>query len=326
MKNNAIKNIFSRINPLTSDSMIPTLIIVYILMVVFFAIQNPLFITFKNFQSIFSFAPIVGIIAIGFGTVLLSGNVDLSVGALAATVAGFTAVLLRDTQLAIPVIIIICILFGILIGAVSGFFTAYIGINSIIVTLGMWTILQGVLFLITRGLVSYTNKPFQVIAQGDIFGVIPNIFCYLVVSLVIMYIVLRFTKFGRYIYLIGADTSSARIAGINIKNIKFFTFLVSGGLAAIAGILFTSFSSVAVAYHASGWEFKALTICIVGGISLSGGRGSFIGLFFAWLILGSLSNGLTLANVPISWRDFFEGIVLVMAIIIDSLRVRRTGY
>jgi ribose/xylose/arabinose/galactoside ABC-type transport system permease subunit len=142
--------------------------------------------------------------------------------------------------------------------------------------------------------------------------------------LVIMYCVLRFTKFGRNVYLVGANPSSARAVGINVKLTKFSPFLFSGGFAAIAGILFLSLSRVGYGGYGSDWGFQVLTICLVGGLSFNGGRGTYIGLFLAILIMGSLTNGLTLINMPIFWRYAFEGCVLMFAIILDSLRTRRT--
>jgi ribose/xylose/arabinose/galactoside ABC-type transport system permease subunit len=141
---------------------------------------------------------------------------------------------------------------------------------------------------------------------------------------------LRWTKFGRSVYLVGANTLSARSVGVNVKLIKFLPFLFSGVLAAFASIVFISQTATGFArygtasYGGTGWEFRALTMCIVGGLSISGGRGTYIGLAIAFLILGSLTNGLTFINMPLNWRDFFEGAILIGAIILDSRRARRT--
>jgi ribose/xylose/arabinose/galactoside ABC-type transport system permease subunit len=295
-------------------------------MAAFFTILNPLFMDLKNYQTIATNAPIIGIVAIGLGTVILSGNVDLSVGSLAGLISVISAILLKNTQLSLTIIVIIGILIGIVIGAVNGFIVNYIGVNSIITTLGMWASLKGVSMILSSGTVYFNNQQFQQIGRGYFFKVIPNVFLFMIIILIIMYTVLRFTKFGRNIYLVGANTASARAVGINVKKTKFLTFLISSGFAAFAGIILASRFSGAAHDFGIGWEFRALTICIVGGISLSGGRGTMVGLFFALLILGSLSNGLTMINMPVNWRDFFEGGILLLAIIIDSMRVRRMSY
>lgn len=320
------KKLFSGFNQFTSYSMTPTLIITYILMVAFFTIKNPLFIEPKNYQVIATNAPIIGIVAIGVGTVLIAGNVDLSVGSLAGLVAVISSLFLKNTGISFILVIIIGIIIGIAVGALNGFIVNYIGVNSIITTLGMWATLKGVSMILTSGTVYFSNHEFQRIGRGYIFKVIPNVLLFMIILIVIMYFVLRFTKFGRNIYLVGANDLSARAVGVNVKKTRFLTFLISSGFAALAGIIIASQFSGAAYDYGTGWEFRALTICIVGGISLSGGRGTLVGLFFALLILGSLSNGLTMINMPINWRDFFEGGILLIAIIIDSIRVRRTSY
>ena len=164
--NSGKSTLWSKINPFVSDSMSPSLIILFILLTIFFTILNPRFIALQNFQAIFTYAPLMGILAAGLGVVMLSGNVDLSIGAMAGVAAAVAARLIRDTNLNLPLIIIITILVGIIIGVVNGLFVAYVGINSIIVTLGMWTALRGLAFTICQGDVYYTNETFQNIGRG----------------------------------------------------------------------------------------------------------------------------------------------------------------
>jgi len=322
MKNTINKNIFIRFNPFSSKSISPTLVIVYFLMAAFFAIKNPIFISLKNYQTIATNAPIIGIVALGLGMVLLTGNVDLSVGSTAGLVAVISALILRNTDFPIMVVLLIAILIGLVIGTINGLIVNYIGVNSIITTLGMWAALKGAAMIISGGTIYFSNKGFQLISKGFAFGIIPNVLIYFIIIIILMYLTLRYTKFGRNIYLVGANSISARAVGINVKRTKFLVFLLSSSFAAFAGILLVSQFAGAAYNYGTGWEFKALTICIVGGISLNGGRGTYVGLFLSLLIIGSLSNGLTMINMPIYWRDFFEGSILLLAIIIDSFRVK----
>lgn len=326
MRNFKIKSLGSIFNPIASTSMSPTLVIVYILVTAFFAIQNPIFISLKNYQIIATEAPIIGIVSIGLGVVLLTGNVDLSVGSVAGLVSVTVALLIMNTQLPVLVVILIGILIGIMIGAINGLIINYLGVNSVIATLGMLTSIRGMNQVISKGTLYFNNQAFQNIGRGYAFNAIPNILIIMIIILIIMYCVLRFTKFGKNIYLVGANDQSARLIGINVKKTKFLAFLFSSGIASVAGILFTSQVATAGFDWGLGWEFRALTICLIGGISLSGGRGTFVGLFIALLIIGSLTNGLTLINMPINWRSFFEGAILILAIIIDSRRVKRMAY
>lgn len=325
MKNITSNSLLSKINPLKSYSMSPTLIIVYILMLAIVGSINPIFIHLKNFQAIATGAPLIGIVAVGLGIVILTGNVDLSVG----SIAGFTGIIVAEllflTHIPTIIDVIIGILAGIAIGAINGFVVTYIGVNSVVTTLGMWFSLSGLSFVVAGKAVNFHNPALQKIGQGYIFKVIPNIFFIMILVLVIMYVVLRFTQFGRNIYLVGSNNSSARVVGVNVKKVQFLAFLFSGGLAAFAGILLVSQVSFGSSLFGIGWEFQALTICVVGGISLSGGRGTFVGLFLAWIILGSLQNALTMANIGVNWRDFFEGSLLILAIVVDSISARTRG-
>ena len=330
MSNSRLKNIWTQISPLTSKSLAPALLIVYILMITYFGIINPLFLSFGNFKVLLTTAPIMGIVAIGMGIVLISGNIDISVGANVGVISVAVATMIDTTFLPIPVVVLIGITIGLAIGAINGVIVSYIGVNSVIVTLGMWALLRGLALAIAQGTISFRNEAFQKIGRGQLFGVIPNTLFYMVVLGVLMYCILRWTKFGRSVYLVGADSLSAKAVGINVKLIKFIPFLISGAFAAFAAIVFISQTASGFArfgtasYGGTGWEFRALTMCIVGGLSVSGGRGTYVGLLIAFLILGSLTSGLTFINMPLNWRDFFEGAILIVFIILDSRRARRT--
>ena len=327
MSNSRLKNLWADINPISSRSMAPTLLIVYIVMIITFNAINPLFLTLGNYKVLLTNAPIIGIVALGMGIVIISGSVDISVGATVGLVSVVVADLIDTTTLPVPVFIIVGIAIGLAVGVINGFFVSYVGVNSIIVTLGMWALLRGLSVAISTGTISFRHESFQAIGRGHVFG-IPNSLFFMVVLLIIMYCVLRWTKFGRNVYLVGANDLSARAVGVNVKKTKFLTFLFSGAFAAFAALIFIAQTAAGFArfgtasYGGTGWEFRALTICIVGGISISGGRGTYIGLLLSFLIIGSLSNGLTLINMPLNWREFFEGSILLFAIILDSRRAR----
>lgn len=319
------KNFLSVINVFNKNSMAPTLIIVYAAMIILFASINPLYISLANIKSIFANLTISGIMAIGLTTVMLTGNFDISVGSTLGVAAIVCAKLYNVEGLDIPmaVIIIAAIAAGAIIGAVNGFLVTVVGINSIITTLGTLAVFRGFAYLFAAETARIYYKPFISLGRGYLFGNIPNTMIYFIVLLVIMYLVLRFTKFGRNIYQVGANKEAARLAGVSIKKTTFFSFVISGVTAAIGGILMASQLAFAQGEFGVGFEFKILTICVLAGISLAGGRGTLVGVLIATLILGSISNGLALTKVPIDWRDAFQGIILIAAILIDSIRVRR---
>jgi len=209
------------------------------------------------------------------------------------------------------------------IGSINGFLVNVVGINSLIATLGTLAIFRGIAYVFSgESLIVYDNT-FRFIGRGYLFQHVPVTFIYLIVIFIFMYLILKFTRFGRYVYSIGGKAFVAALYGIKVKKIQFLTFIISGVTASIAGILMTSQLGLGRGDFAIGWEFKIITICVLGGISISGGRGSLVGVLISIFILGSIINMLTLADVPIIWRDFFHGIILILAIVIDRIRVRR---
>jgi ribose/xylose/arabinose/galactoside ABC-type transport system permease subunit len=305
--------------------MTPTLILVYAAMIILFSLLNPLYVSLANVKSIFANLTISGIMAVGLTTVILTGNFDISIGSILGVAAIVCAKLYNIEGANIPMIVIIlaALAAGAAIGALNGFLVSYVGINSIITTLGTLAVFRGLAYLYATETARIYYKPFIAMGRGYIFTHIPNTFVYFIVILVFMYLVLRFTKFGRNIYQVGANKDAARLAGISVSKTTFITFIISGLTAAAGGILMSSQLAFAQGEFGLGFEFRILTICVLAGISLAGGRGTLVGVLVATLILGSISNGLALADVPIEWREAFQGMILILAILIDSIRVRR---
>jgi ribose transport system permease protein len=319
------KNFWNSINVFNKNSMTPTLILVYAAMILLFTLLNPLYVSLANIKSIFANLTISGIMAVGLTTVILTGNFDISIGSILGMAAIVCAKLYNIEGASIPMIVIIlaALAVGAAIGALNGFLVSYVGINSIITTLGTLAVFRGLAYIYATETARIYYKPFISVGRGYIFTHIPNTFVYFMVVLVFMYLALRFTKFGRNIYQVGANKDAARLAGISVSKTTFMTFVISGITAAAGGILMSSQLAFAQGEFGLGFEFRILTICVLAGISLAGGRGTLVGVLVATLILGSISNGLALADVPIEWREAFQGMILIIAILIDSVRVRR---
>jgi len=294
-------------------------------MLIVFSLINPLFISVANIKSILANMTISGIMAVGLTTVVLTGNFDISVGSILGVSAIVCAKLynIENTFIPLPLVILAGIAAGAAIGAINGFLVSVVGINSIISTLGTLAVFRGLAYLYGTETAQIYHKPYVFMGRGYIFKDIPLTLVYFIVILIIMYLILRFTVFGRNIYQLGANSQAARLAGVSIKKTTFLTFVISGMTAGIGGILMSSQLSFAQGEFGLGYEFKILTICVLAGISLAGGRGTLVGVLVATLILGSISNGLALSKVPIEWRDAFEGLILIVAIMVDSVRVRR---
>jgi len=325
MNNLSRKNFLETINVFNKNSMTPTLIVVYALMIILFFSINPLYVSIANIKSIFANLTIAGIMAIGLTTVILAGNFDLSVGSVLGVSAIVCAKLYNIEGIAIPlpVVILAAIAVGVVIGALNGFLVSFVGINSIITTLGTLAIFRGLAYIYATETARIYYKPFIFMGRGYVAEFIPITFIYFIAILVLVYLALRFTRFGRNIYQVGANNTAARLAGISVRKTAFYTFIISGVTSAIGGMIMASQLAFAQGEFGLGYEFRVLTICVLAGISLAGGRGTLVGVLVATLILGSISNGLALADVPIDWRDAFQGIILIAAILIDSIRVRR---
>ncbi len=319
------KSFWQRINIFKVNSISPSLVIVVIIMYVIFGGINQDFFSFQNFKGIIASLSVTGIMSVGLAFVVLTGNFDVSIG----SILGISAVIMgklfnvADGHIPIFVIIIIGLLVGAAVGAINGFLVTFVGINSVITTLGTLAVFRGLSFLYANEPSLINNKVYVALGRGFIARTIPYTFIYMLVVFVAGYLVLKYTKFGRDIYQVGANPSAARLAGISTRKMQFWAFVIAGITSAMAAVIMTSQAAFAQGEFGLGFEFTILTIVILGGISLAGGRGTLVGVIIALLIINSISNGLTMMSVPVNWREAFNGIILIAAILIDSVRVKR---
>jgi len=316
----ALNNIF------LGKSEAPLLLLVYIIiLVIFFSLNND-YLRLNNIKNILGNLSIPAILSVGLTPVILSGNIDISIGSTYALSGIVVGLLYRVADIPVPVAILAGLLIGLIVGAINGLLVIKIGVNSIIATLGMMSMIRGVIYVIGRRVMKIYYQPFLNLARIYIFEHIQIILIYFLVFFFIMYFILKLTKFGKHLYAIGADEKIASFFGINIRRNKFITFLISGGAAAIGGVLSVSvIGDVTVSFGSGTLLFEVITACILGGISVAGGRGSLIGVFVAIFILGSIRSGLVLADVPINLRELIFGMILILALVMDSFRVRKRG-
>lgn len=316
------ESLLSRLNPFNKSSIAPALAVVYGLMVLIFSLINPRFFSLENAKAIMAAVAVSGIVAVGLTAVVLTKNFDMSIGSIFGLSVVVVAKLfnLPGTSIPIPVIILIGLAVGPLIGALNGFLITKVGINSIIVTLGTLAIFRGLTFYWSLKNISIPKEAFLILGRYFVFGFIPLPFIYFLVLLAVGWLLLRYTRAGRNIYLVGANAYAARLAGLPIRKTQFYPYLIAGFLASLGGVVNAAQVGFANSTFGNGYEFRILTILVLGGISLNGGRGSLVGVFVATLIVGSISNGMALIDVPINWRDAFIGIILIVSISVDSLQ------
>lgn len=301
---------------------------VLILMVVAMIIVKPTsFPTPNNIFNILTQSSIFGIMALGMTLVIVSKGIDISVGSVLAF-AGVVAASLGQAASAsnkffpelgaLPIFIpiIAALLIGAILGAINGSLIAYTGIPAFIATLGMLTIGRGLALLYTSGKPISTLTPgFSVI--GGKLGVIPVPVVVYIICIIITWVLLNNTSFGKSVYAIGANIKAAEVSGINVKRNLTLIYSYCGMLAGVAAIVFAGRTGSVHPGAATGYELTAIAATTIGGTSHAGGIGTIWGAVVGALILGVLRNSLTLLSVNAYWQQIIEGLIIVIAVVID---------
>lgn len=268
-------------------------------------------------------------IATGMTLVVLTAGIDLSVGSVLALCGAVAAGLLKngialqatDTYIGFTVlgVILVAIIVGAVLGWFNGFVITKFNVPPFVATLAMLTIARGFTMLYTKGQpISNLGAKFTFIGAGSFLGIPVPVWIALVVVLIAAFIT-RQTRLGRYIYAIGGNETAARFSGINIPTVKMMVYALAGAMAAIGGIIVTSRLDSAQPNAGSSYELDAIAAVVIGGTSLSGGRGTIWGTVMGAIIIGVLNNGLVLLNVSPFWQQVVKGAVILLAVIIDKL-------
>ncbi|AZR74898.1 ribose ABC transporter permease [Anoxybacter fermentans] len=274
------------------------------------------FLTLPNLLNVTRQVSINAILAFGMTFVILTGGIDLSVGSILALTSAITAGLL-STGYDVVIAILAGLLLGAILGLFSGILVAKAKMPPFIVTLGMMTIARGFTLIYSGGRpISGFNKTFRFLGAGYL-GIIPFPVVIMIIILLICYIVLRKTSFGRYVYAVGGNEKATKLSGINTDAIKMSVYAISGFLAAVSGIILTSRLNSAQPTAGTGYELDAIAAVVLGGTSLAGGQGGVIGTIMGALIIGVLNNGLNLLNVSSFYQLVAKGAVILIAVFLD---------
>lgn len=267
-----------------------------------------------------------GIIALAMAMVIISGEIDLSVAgilALASTAMGAAV----QAGAGVPVLILVGLGVGLLCGAFNGILVAGLKLPSIVVTIGTMSLFRGISYIVLgdRAFTGYPRE-FAFFGQGYVFWVISFELVLFLAMAAVFYVLLHRTSFGRSVYAIGNNATAARFSGIRVQRVKFILFLLTGLMAGIAAILLTSRLGSTRPSIAFAWELEVVTIVVLGGVSIMGGSGSILGVVIAGFVMGLLTFGLGLLNVPGIVMSIFTGamliLVIAMPIIIGRIRHR----
>ena len=301
------------------------LLICLLIVIGFFSVTAENFFSLRNMTNVLGQASLPLIAGIGCAIVFISGEVDISIGSLLATIALPLIVVMNDTG-SLTLGIAAALAFGLFIGIVNGTLVAYGGINSLIVTLGTMFIMRGGVYLYTgqRAIPDEAALDgFILLSDGRLFGVVPYPAVIAILLLAVFAYVMRHRPFGRHVYAVGGNPEVARLAGYDVRRVKFVCFLISALLATVAGIILAA--RVGSAQHTAGlnFEFQVVAATVLGGVSLAGGIGSLTGMALGVLILQFLSNGLRGLGLPTEWQLVITGLIIIAAVAFDEAKRRR---
>lgn len=302
-----------------------------IILLIGFSLASPNFFQTTNLISILQATSVNGVLAIAATLVIISGGIDLSVGTLMTFCAIIAGVLL--TNLGLPMYIGIpgALLAGLLSGALSGFLVAKLKIPPFIATLGMMLVFKGLALAIGSGRPIYFNdtEGFSEISTGSLIGEIfpllpiPNgVLILFLVAMMASFILSR-TVLGRFIFALGSNEEALRLSGVNVDRWKIVVYALAGAVCAIAGILLASRINSAQPAIGQGYELDAIAAVVIGGTSLSGGRGTMLGTIIGALIISVVANGLRILSVPQEWQIVVTGSIIILAVYADMLRRRK---
>ncbi|GEO06043.1 ribose ABC transporter permease [Adhaeribacter aerolatus] len=282
-------------------------------------IITPKFLTLPNIMIILTQVTINALLAFGVTFVIITGGIDLSVGSVVAVTSVVTATFARADNYPLVVPLALGLLVGLAFGSLNGLAITKGKVPAFIVTLGTMTIGRGLALILSKGRpISNLSDSFNYIGSGNLLG-IPLPILILIVVFIICTLLLRKTIMGRYVYAVGGNEQAARASGINVNQVKLFVYTLGGGLAALAGIILTSRISTGQPNVGIGFELSAIAAAIIGGTSTSGGVGTITGTLLGALLIGVISNSLDLLNVSSYYQQVVMGLIIIGAVLLDSL-------
>ncbi len=295
------------------------IVIILLFLVVAFTLGNPVFFTASNGINILRQISMLVIITIGMAFVLISGGIDLSVGAQLPAVGVISATLMYNYNVNPLLACLIGIGFATLVGLLNGLFISTTRVPPLIATLAMQQVLLGIAFIVSSGRNIYgLSDSVKYLGQGHIGPIpVPVIIAAIVVFL--GWFILNKAYIGRYFYAIGSNEEVARLSGIDTKKVKTIAYTLSGFLSGLAAIIMMGRINSGSPVVGKGFEMDVLTAAVLGGISISGGEGKIFGAIIGALIIGVLSNGLIIMNVSEYYQMIIKGLVLALAIAFDSI-------
>jgi rhamnose transport system permease protein len=303
------------------------LVIFIIIISVIIQFRNREFLTALNIRNLLTNTAILGILSVGMMMVLLTGGIDLSIGATMAFSGMVTALTVNAyPELPPSLLVLEGTVIGAVGGAVIGLLVARFSILPIIATLGLMNVIRGLTYMVSGGqwVSAYQmSTGFKNLATGSFLG-LNNLIVIAVLIYIVFYYFINFTRAGRRIYAVGSNPEAAEIIGLPRKRIIWMVYVLMGSLAGLGGVLWVAKFASAQGDTAAGYEMNVIAACVLGGVSVSGGRGKMQGLVLGVVLFGILANALPLINVSPFWQQAIQGIV-ILAAIITNLFIKRNN-
>lgn len=290
----------------------------FLLLFVILSVTSDSFLTVSNLLNILRQVSINGIIAIGMTFVIIRGGIDLSVGSILAFSAVVASSLAHPDTYPLIVPLAVGLFVGLLLGTVNGFVISRWNVAPFIVTLGMMTAARGMTLVYTDGRpIINLSDAYNAIGGGYVAGIPIPIIIFIVILLIGIFL-LHMTKFGRHVYAAGGNERAARLSGVKTNRVQIAVYAISGLAAGLSGILLSSRVMTGSPVLGTGYELDAIAAVVIGGTSLSGGRGNMIGTLVGVLIIGTMNNGLDLLNVSSYYQQIVKGAIIVLAVLLDK--------
>lgn len=295
----------------------------FLLLLIVSVLSGKRFWKIGNIVTVACNASIIGILACGMTLVIILGGIDLSIAANAA----YAAIVMGFFYTNLGIQPIIALIFGLLastiFGCCNGLIISYLGFNPMITTLSMQLILRAICYTTNNAMaIAVGGEVYKALGCTKVFGLIPIYVFYFLGVIVIFSYVLGHTAYGRRIYAIGGNESATFLSGVNVKLNKVITYALCGLLAGVAGIANGLSISYANPQAMTGREFEVIAAVVLGGVSLNGGKGSMLGTFLGVLVMAVISNVLILVGINSYWQSFAQGVILLLAVFIDTLKIR----
>jgi ribose transport system permease protein len=299
------------------------LLFIFIALFVIASIAAPQFLTSQNLANLLQQSSLIGIVAVGMTLVILTAGIDLSVGSVAA-LAGMLVAILIGVGIPWPVALILAVAAGATSGAIVGSLSAYLRLPAFMVSLAALQSVRGLTYLTTNGTPTTSEIPtgLRFLGAGSV-GPIPTVGIIFIIVAVLAGLMLKKTTYGEYIYAVGSNKDAARLSGLPVRRILTSVYIISGALAAFAGVLLTARLTIGQPTANQGLELDAIAAVVLGGTSLFGGKGGIFGTFIAVLLLSVLRNLFNLLGLSSFFQMLVTGLILIAALILNHFLDRR---